>query len=333
MYSIEGFLEMFNNGDLEVEKYFNDYETWFNILKRKGLMDDVDPKNATDSERWLNEYILWLYDNDKPNYYKWVLDSLNDVIMEDNKLYWLDERKDLARLFCDGNRYDLDRDTVEKILSGDDVFEPFWDTTDDLYRDVIEELNEKNLNHLKNYIVKILKGQKLSPETEEMELIASEQGHGDYWEITEDNVSRIIDNEEAMKSLLNDELADLKAELYSIHSQAYNSAYESEVYDEIFSELDKYFDTKEHKWIITKHPWKQNTQVEKYRLPIRDFEGIVNDFLFSNRNYGSSGNLDNYGSFIEMIKEDRDCLHAQAPDYPDSRLVDKNINEYFSDYI
>jgi hypothetical protein len=33
------------------------------------------------------------------------------------------------------------------------------------------------------------------------------------------------------------------------------------------------------------------------------------------------------------MKEDRDCLSAQAPDYPDSRKVDKNINEYFKEYI
>jgi hypothetical protein len=33
------------------------------------------------------------------------------------------------------------------------------------------------------------------------------------------------------------------------------------------------------------------------------------------------------------MKEDRDCLNAQAPDYPDSNEVDKNINSYFQDYL
>ena len=67
---IEEFLEMFNNNDLDVKKYFNDYATWFSILKRRGLMGEVDPKNAVDSEEWQNEYLLWLYESDKENYYK-----------------------------------------------------------------------------------------------------------------------------------------------------------------------------------------------------------------------------------------------------------------------
>jgi hypothetical protein len=36
---------------------------------------------------------------------------------------------------------------------------------------------------------------------------------------------------------------------------------------------------------------------------------------------------------LEILKEDWECLKAWAPDYPDSRKVDKNINSYFSDYI
>ena len=31
-------VEKFNNGDLDVEMYFNDYDTFFKILKKKGLM-------------------------------------------------------------------------------------------------------------------------------------------------------------------------------------------------------------------------------------------------------------------------------------------------------
>ena len=31
---INDLIERFNNGDLDVEGYFNDYETFFNILKK-----------------------------------------------------------------------------------------------------------------------------------------------------------------------------------------------------------------------------------------------------------------------------------------------------------
>jgi hypothetical protein len=47
-YSLRDFLEMFRNADLDVEKYFNNYDTFFSLLNKKGLMDDVDPSDASD---------------------------------------------------------------------------------------------------------------------------------------------------------------------------------------------------------------------------------------------------------------------------------------------
>jgi len=333
MKSVEEIIEMFKNDDLDVKLYFNDYETFFNILGRKGLMSEIDPKDISNSEEWENEYLLWLYDNDKPAYYNFMEKELGDVVIENNTAYWEHDRRRLADLFCDNHRNDLSRSTIESILGGEDVFEPFFDTTDDVYRDVIEELNPENIERLKKRIISELKDQQLSLETEEMELIASEQGHPEFWTISEDNVSRIIDDEDSMNSLLNDELSDVKSELYSVHSNSYNSAYEHEVYNTIFKKLDDYFDTDKGKWVYVPHPYKKETQVERFRLPIYDFEGIVNDFLYNNKKYGSSGNISHHGSFISLIMEDRDCLSAYARDYPDSRLVDKNINEYFSDFF
>ena len=331
-YSLEDFVEMFNNDDLDVEKYFNDYDTFFSILKRKGLMGEIDPHNAGNGDVWQNHYLIWLYNNDKPEFYKWMEELLNDIDFKD-QVYWEGDREDLARLFCDGARYDMSRDTVESILKGDDVFEPYWDTTEDVVRDVIEELTPQNLELFKQRVLKELEGKQLSPETEEMELIAAEQGHEDFWVITPDNVARIIDNNESIKSLLKDELSDIKSDLYSIHSSAYNSAYEHEVYENIFDELDEYFDTKKGEWVYTQHPYKKDVKVEKYRLPIRDFEGLVVDYLDNNKGYGNSGTLEYHGSFLGIMEADKDCLSAQAPDYPDHRLVDKNINEYFGDHF
>lgn len=332
-YSIRGFLESFNNNDLDVPKYFGDYATWFSILKKKGLMSEVDPKNASNSEEWQNEYLLWLYDNDRENYYKWMDEILGDIVIENGKVYWQGERSDLSYLFCDDRRDGPSQSTIQSILDGEDVFEPFWDTTDDVYRDVIEELSKENIEILKKHILKALDGQELSPETEEMQLIASEQGHNNFFTITPENVSRIIDDEESMKSLLNDELSDLKSELYSLHSNAYNSAYEVEAYDSIFNKLEEYFDTEKKQWIEIPHAYKKQTTVSKFKIPIYDFEGIINDYLFANKGYGNSGTLEYHGSFIEILREDRDCLRLWFPDYADSSLVDKNINENFTDYI
>ena len=69
---INDIIEKFNNNDLDVEKYFNSYQTFFNLLNKRGLMDEIDPKNAYDGEVWENEYLIWLHDNDKKSFYKWI---------------------------------------------------------------------------------------------------------------------------------------------------------------------------------------------------------------------------------------------------------------------
>lgn len=328
----EEFLDMFNNGELDVESYFNDYETWFNVLKRRGLMSQLDPINGTDSESWQNEFLLWLYDNDRGKYYYWVDRILNDVTIENDKIYFVGDREDLSLIFCDGRRYDWSQETISNFLEGEDIFERYWNTTEDVYKDVIEELDGENLKILKKSIIEQLKNKKLSPETEEMELIAAEQGHNDFWEITEDNVSRIIDDEDSMNSLLNDELRDIKGELYSVHSNSYNSAYEEEVWDDLWKEVNKYFEGK-GEWIYKPHAYKENTQIQKFKIPIIDFEEHVNDYLYANKNYGRSGSLEYLGTYMEMLKETIDCIGFQPSDYPDFRKVDRNINEYFKEYF
>jgi hypothetical protein len=332
-FSWDEIVEMFNNDEFEVEKYFNDYQTFFNVLNKRGLMGEIDPKNASNGVVWQNEYLLWSYENNKEEYYKWVADFLSDVEFENGKAYLeISDRSDLAKLFCDGHRYDVSRDTIESILSGEDFYEPYYDTTDNVYRDVIEELTPENDRRLQEYVVDMLKGQQIPAETDELELIASEQGHPEFVEVDMENVKRIIDDEETMKELLGDQLSDLKGELYSIHSSAYNSAMESELYDEVWNELETYFEG-HGEWIRRPHPYKKDTQIQYFKVPIRDFESMVNDYLFNNKGYGNSGTLEYHGSFIDIMAEDRDCLSAQAPDYPNHRKVDKNINEYFKEYL
>lgn len=332
-FSWEDIIEQFSNNDFDVERYFNDYQTFFNVLNKRGLMGEIDPSNASGGENWQNEYLLWLYKNDKENYYRWISSLLQDVVIENGEAYLeITDRGDLAKLFCNGIRHDLSRDTIQSILTGEDFFEPYYDTTNDVYNDVIEELTPENDRRLQEYIVDMLKGQQIPAETDELELIASEQGHPNFVEVNMENVKRIIDDEDTMKELLDDQLSDLKSELYSIHSSAYNSAMESQVYDEIWSELETYFEGN-GEWINKPHPYKKNTELQYFRIPIRDFETTVNDYLFNSKGYGNSGTLEYHGSFIEIMAEDRDCLSAQAPDYPNHRTLDKNINDFFKEYL
>jgi hypothetical protein len=331
----EEIIDDFNNGYLDVEKYFNDYNTFFNVLKKRGLMSQLDVK-ASGSEDWQNEYLIWLYENDREKFYRDVVMLLdNDLEMDENgKIYYVtNNRGELSKLFC-SSRNDISQDTIEQILSGDgDIWEPYWNTTDDVYRDVIEELTPDNDKRLQEYVVDSLKDNQIEPETEELELIASEQGHPEYALVTPENVKRIIDDRETMEYLFVNGLEDLKSELYSIHSNSYNSAYESEVWDEIWSEIQEYFDGK-GEWISRPHRYKKDTNVEFFKIPVGgNFDTVVLDFLNLNKRFGNSGTLEYHGSYVGILSDSVDCLSVRVPDYPDSREIDKNINMYFQDYI
>ena len=326
-------VEKFNNGDLDVKQYFNDYETFFSILKKRGLMGEIDPNNATDGEEWQNEYLIWLSHNDKDAFYKWVLSLLNDVVIKDGVVYLdVDDRSELSKLFCDRGRNDISRDTIESILSGESDWEPYYDTTDNVYRDVIEELNDDNLKRLSEYIVEHLEGRGVDPETDVLSEIAEEQGNPEQAYITFDNVAKVINSEETMDYLFDTDLDDLKSELYSIHSNSYNSAYESEVWRSVMNELGTYF-VGYGEFVSRPHKYKKDTTVQNFIIPIANFESDVVGFLEDGKGYGNTGTLEYWGSYLGMMNEWADCLSVHAPDYPDSSEVDKNINEMFRDYI
>lgn len=333
MSSFNDFLEMFNNNDLNVEKYFGSFSVWFDMLKKRGLMSEVDPLNAAGSEEWQNEYLLWLYENDRPNYQKWISHILDDVVYEEGNAYWLGEKGRLSELFCTSGRDDLSHEFIASVLDGNMDYDRYWSTSDNIYRDVIDELTKENIELLKIKIVKSLEGIEISPETEEMELLAAEQGHDDFLVINDENVTRIIDDEDSMDVLLRDELEELKIDLSSLFDSAYNTAYEDEIYKEIEEELDEYFNMSKGEWVSTPHPYKKETTIYKYKVPIYDLEGFINDYLSENKKYGISGNLAYHGSLLGLLGEDKPCLRPRIPDYPDSRKIDKYINEMFSEYI
>jgi hypothetical protein len=325
-------VEKFNNGDLDVKQYFNDYETFFNILKKRGLMSEIDPNNATDGEEWQNEYLIWLYHNDKEAFTKWVLSLVNDVVYKDGVYYLdVDDRSELSKLFCDRGRNDISRDTIESILSGESDWEPYWDTTDDVYRDVVEELNEDNLKRLKEYIVETLEGVGIEPETEILSEISEEQGNS-VASITYNNVDKVVNSEETMNYLFENELQDLKSELYSVHSNSYNAAYENEVWKSVMSELGTYF-IGNGEFVTRPHRYKKDTQVQNFVIPIANFESDIVGFLEDGKGYGNSGTLEYWGSYLGMMEDWADCLSVHSPDYPDFREVENNINEMFRDYI
>ena len=247
-------VEKFNNGDLDVRSYFNDYETFFNILKKRGLMSEVDPE-ADDSEEWQNEYLIWLYSNNKEKFDMYIEKLLEDVeIIDGVPNLILSTQGEFAQLFCDNGRNEISITTIESILDGEHDNDYYYDSSDDIYRDVIEELTKENLKRLKEYIIETLSGQEIVAETEVLELLSQQQGQ-DYVIVDESNIDEIVDDKETMINLISGELEELKNELNSIYNNSYNTAYGDDLYDSIWNKLDEFFERK-GEWVSRPNTYK-----------------------------------------------------------------------------
>jgi hypothetical protein len=323
---IDEVIELFNDTELDVEKYFNDSETFFKIIEKRGRIDDLDLEN----NYMENDYLLYLSETNTEKFREEVAKQISDVRFDGEvPVLELNDASDLAKLFCSG-RNDISQDTIGEILLGEADWDRYWDTTDDVYSDVIEELNEENLKHLYSYIVNSLNGVQVDPETELLGEIATQQ-NTNYATITIVNVEYVVRDPETMGYLLDNDLSELDSELNSIHSNAYNSAYETAVYKEVWGKLDDMFDVEKRKYIYKPHPYKKETQIEVLEIPIRNFYEPIRDYLYNNK--GTSQTLEYFGNFIDILEENGECLSVWAPDYPDSSEIDKNINEIFGDYI
>jgi hypothetical protein len=331
---INELIEMFNEGDTDFIKYINDIETFLKIVNKRGLLDELDPEGRF-ADEYQNELLLFYYENNTEKFWEYVLKYLGDVELVNGEAYLVvGTQADLAELFCDGNRNDLSKDTVEALLGGEyDSYSYGWnsyDLTDNLYRDVIEELTKENLLYLKEYVIKSLEGQQIGIHTDLLEDYAQQQGHPEYVIVDQSNIDQIVDDKETMEELMDNELDELKGELYSIYGSAYNNAYEEELYESVWNKLLNYFGKGE--WVTRPHIYKKDTEVQKFRTPIHNFKSYILDYLKENKGY-SRGTLEYWGSYLGMLKDKIDCLSVYPPDYPDSRKVDKNINMYFRDYI
>jgi hypothetical protein len=323
---IDEVIELFNDTELDVNKYFNDSETFFKIIEKRGRIDDLD----LETNYMENDYLLYLSETNTEKFREEVAKQISDVTFDGEvPVLQLNDAGDLAKLFC-VSRNDISQDTIREILLGEADWDRYWDTTDDVYRDVIEELNEENLKYLYSYIIKNLEGIQIEPETELLGEIASSQ-NTEYATITMVNVEYVVRDSETMGYLLDNDLSELDSELNSIHSNAYNMAYETAVFREVWGKLDDMFDVEKRKYIYKPHPYKKETQIEVLEIPIRDFYEPIRDYLYNNK--GTNQTLEYFGNFIDILEENGECLSVWAPDYPNSSEIDKNINEIFGDYI
>ena len=304
------------------------------FLDSLGLLDGLEYNSVPDEQS--NKFLLYKLEKNPKETLKFICDNLLTDVEPRGEDYYLKlkDREELSEFFKDYSRETSPKDVAKAVLS-EDGWDPYWDTTSDVYTDVIEVLDKENLAVISHYIIDSIGNQVLSTDdydTQFFDEISNESGE---FTITTENVEGLLRDEESMKLLLNDDLNDLKQELYSLHNNSYNSAYEGGIYSNVMSELERLF--------VGNITEEQSTRNEKtYYTPyikIRDFYGDVHKFLstFEGSGYNDE-NLDYHGSYTSIIKqlmdEDKmEFLDFRIPDYPDHREVDKNINDMLTSFI
>jgi hypothetical protein len=328
-----------NEIDLSMFGYedYKDDPDLFDFLEKNGFVENVRYDELDDIAK--NYYLEYWINNEPDVALKYICDNLLTDVEIRSDGFWLHlrDREELAVFFDDRGRDGTARDVAKHVFS-EDMWDPYWDTTSDVYRDVIEDLNDNNKKHLGEYILKHIGNQDLNVEDYDDDFfqeLSDIQARDGIFQITQDNVLSLIDNEEAMNELLNGDLGELKSELYSLHNNAYNSAYESECYDLVYNGLDEYFSSK------IMEETKQVGEKTKYiqYIKIRDFKSDVMTFVNQNKGDAySDSTLDYWGSYTSMMGHlfDYDTyseIDFRTPDYADWDYVRNNINDMLGDYI
>ena len=174
----------FITGDIDhLIDMFGSIENILKFFHRKDLLQYIDPFD-TDVEDYQLEILNYLLNivNDKETLEKCVA-QLSDVIPKDDGYYIkIGDREDLADLFYGGGRDTSARDVTKAVLGEDnDMWDRWGNTTDDIYRDVVEELNPENIEQLKKHMLNVLTNWKIEVDDDTPDLFNNYSEDGIFY--------------------------------------------------------------------------------------------------------------------------------------------------------
>ena len=303
-----------------VKKVFNDdYISFYDFLEKKM---DVSMYYVTNffMEEIPQAYLQILYNKNPQSTIDYVVDEfLTDVKKEGDKYYMIMSRDDLSEFFDDRGRDGTARDVAKRVLSD----EPSdWYNNDSVdVSTVVEELDEGNFDNLLHKFFVEHEGEEYDGEI-----------------ITQEFMKNTTKNELSdMISKLDDELS---SNLTSLYSTAENYAYEEEIYNLVNRELKDFFGTEKWGDYITSQIKKIDGTIvnkETFRVDVTNLlKRIIPEYIDMHvtepdNQFEYQGNLENV--IQDWFNETEDYLDFRVPEYPDYRLLEKQINDLYSDYI
>lgn len=323
MKKFDRFINDYNDGKASkiiVPFFGGNIQTFYAYIDFKNSFDDLE-FDTDDTEDFDNEYLFYLSKNYSQRFLDFAITKFDDVEKkEDGHFYLSADSSDISRLFCNSHRDTLSPKTVERILDGETEF--FYDvTTDDVYNSVIEDLTPQNKQIMFDRFLE--QKIQITPDTDFLEEIANTQNDSGMIEPSNEILSKIFTDKESTISVLKQLNGDVVETLKNIYSYAYESAYYDELYDNIMSQVED---------LLGGTPKRDSNDNYQVKLDESTFLSVLQDFVNSNRNYPST-NFDYFGDYIDLLRDEKDCLDVYVPDYPDWNNIKKNINSYFLDYF
>tara|TARA_R110002153_G_scaffold45006_1_gene126976 strand:- start:9460 stop:10563 length:1104 start_codon:yes stop_codon:yes gene_type:complete len=270
-------------------------------LRSKYYGNDV--VNLLENTGWLDKYI-----KDEHAFPQ----TFNDVEKKGDRVYLIVDRWDeFTMLFRSGNQ-----STVEAVL-GEDWAELYGYFDVDWESDVVDNLNEKSITHIKDHIKEHnFIGQEMSEYS---------MDDGQFHTLTEDMVNdtetilRLIDEEDIFN--------DLRSELTSQYRWAFEQAGENELFDNLKDEIEGLLGS-EGKWGDVKDK-EGNIKGQVIRFDITD---IFYKYMISSMEEMNEIPGEYYGDYISMLSGVLDYTEERlsTPDmgyfYPDSTKTEENFN-------
>ncbi len=346
-------VDKFNNNEVDLdflESFVGGLDNFINILSKKGWLHLINPfaEGAKDLQ---NSLFYSFYKNDKNFVWKIVDNFLSDVIKIGDDYYYDTNSEELSEYFNEG-RNDVSQTTIESILNFDYHNDWYGDLTDDEYGDVYSDLTSENKELVDQEIIKELKSMtQINNGYKSSKLIntlANEQGHEEYVEIDDEIITQLIQDEDSLKYLINQELDDVRGNLYNIYSMCYNDTLTDDWHDDIMNELVGFVidDPKTEEYEYQKSGWDRNGQRitktmygKRYKATNAIYEKIV-IWLESNHKYNGSydDTIESLGSFYYLMKDlmndgDVEQLRISLSDYPNYRKIRNCINDNVTSYF
>lgn len=341
-------LKKFESGDVD-SSYIDDslggVPKFIDLLEKQNLIGYLDPLDSAWDDH--QNYLLYKKVEQDPSYVWAVVDSLSDIVKIGDTYYFDTSGEELSGFF-NTNRNDISRESIEQIIEGNYEFGG-WDVTDDEYRDVYEQLKPENKKlvdvRIREYLTE--KGA-LDIESKLLEKIGLEQGRG-YVTLDDDIITRVLEDDETMRHVINRELDDVRSDLYSIYSSCYSDILTDSWYGDIMSELvgevidNTTFEEYSFKRNVYNKQTGKSEQRTMYarRYPVTDCVfSLVKDWIYEYKDSTWSDDTINYhGSYSSLLEAAMNSglrSELRVPhldDYADYNQVSRCVNENIGDYF